>query len=171
MAQLVNTIAPIMTETGGGSWRQTTYYPFLHASLYGRGVALQQVVRSPSYTIKYDRTLSWWNRAMGMRDTGEKEIPVIESVAVINDRDLTIFAVNKDPLNSSAFTCEIRGFDEYVVAEYIVMEHGDLKAKNTATDPDNVKPHAGGDAKVKANMIIATLPVLSWNVIRLKRKN
>ena len=28
IAQLVNVIAPIMTETGGPAWKQTTYYPY-----------------------------------------------------------------------------------------------------------------------------------------------
>ena len=36
LAQLVNVIAPIMTRGGGGCWAQTTYYPFMHASRYGR---------------------------------------------------------------------------------------------------------------------------------------
>ena len=30
LAQLVNVIAPIMTETGGPAWRQTIFYPFMH---------------------------------------------------------------------------------------------------------------------------------------------
>ena len=29
IAQLVNVIAPIMTEPGGAAWRQTIYYPLL----------------------------------------------------------------------------------------------------------------------------------------------
>ena len=28
LAQLVNVIAPIMTEPGGPTWRQTTFFPF-----------------------------------------------------------------------------------------------------------------------------------------------
>lgn len=28
LAQLINAIAPIMTEPGGPAWRQTTFYPF-----------------------------------------------------------------------------------------------------------------------------------------------
>ena len=32
LAQLVNTIAPIMTEPNGRAWVQTIYYPFLYAS-------------------------------------------------------------------------------------------------------------------------------------------
>ena len=49
IAQLVNVIAPIMTEPGGAAWRQTIYYPYYFASVYGRGVALQLTVRSPGY--------------------------------------------------------------------------------------------------------------------------
>src|SRR5690606_34416682 len=40
LAQLVNVIAPIMTEPGGPAWRQTTFYPFADASRYGRGQVL-----------------------------------------------------------------------------------------------------------------------------------
>ena len=36
IAQLVNVIAPIMTQTGGPAWKQTIYYPLYLASLYGR---------------------------------------------------------------------------------------------------------------------------------------
>ena len=49
IAQLVNVIAPIMTEPGGPAWRQTTYYPYYFASRYGRGTALQLMVASPGY--------------------------------------------------------------------------------------------------------------------------
>ena len=47
LAQLVNVIAPIMTQTGGPAWRQTIYWPFLHGSQYGRGRALHLQVSSP----------------------------------------------------------------------------------------------------------------------------
>ena len=32
LAQLVNVIAPIMTETGGPAWRQTIFWPFAQLS-------------------------------------------------------------------------------------------------------------------------------------------
>ncbi|OMF26535.1 hypothetical protein BK133_20485 [Paenibacillus sp. FSL H8-0548] len=38
LAQLVNVIASIMTENGGGSWTQSIYYPYMHVSVYGRGI-------------------------------------------------------------------------------------------------------------------------------------
>src|SRR5690606_18291070 len=34
LAQLVNVIAPIMTEPGGPAWRQTTFFPFAEASSF-----------------------------------------------------------------------------------------------------------------------------------------
>ena len=52
IAQLVNVIAPIMTETGGPAWKQTTYYPYYFASLYGRGDALNVAVDVPTYDAK-----------------------------------------------------------------------------------------------------------------------
>ena len=52
IAQLVNVIAPIMTENGGPAWKQTTYYPYHYASLYGRGDALDVAVDVPTYDAK-----------------------------------------------------------------------------------------------------------------------
>src|SRR4029077_15483522 len=49
LAQLVNVIAPIMTEPGGPAWRQTTFYPFADASRYSRGQVLQVQLQSPTY--------------------------------------------------------------------------------------------------------------------------
>ena len=44
LARLVNVIASIMTRNGDGAWAQTIYWPFLHASKYGRGTALRALV-------------------------------------------------------------------------------------------------------------------------------
>ena len=49
IAQLVNVIAPIMTEPGGAAWRQTIYYPYYFASIFGRGTALNLAVKCPGY--------------------------------------------------------------------------------------------------------------------------
>ena len=61
LAQLVNVIAPIMTEPDGKAWRQTIYYPFLHASRYGRGVVLQPLLdyrRMRPLSMEWFRILS-----------------------------------------------------------------------------------------------------------------
>jgi len=48
-AQLVNAIAPIMTEPGGASWRQTIFHPFALTSRYAKGEVLRVVIDSPTY--------------------------------------------------------------------------------------------------------------------------
>ena len=49
LAQLVNAIAPIMTEPGGDAWRQTTFFPFALASSLARGVTLELKLDCPTY--------------------------------------------------------------------------------------------------------------------------
>jgi alpha-N-arabinofuranosidase len=172
LAQLVNVIAPIMTETGGRAWRQTTYYPFLHASLYGRGTVLNPVISSPTYPVEYERTLSHFLAESGIEKIGQRTIPVLDATAVLSQdtNNLTIFAVNKDQTGVLELTCELRDFDKYTVIEHLVLEHDDLKATNTADHPDTVIPHANGDATVTDTQVKASLPKLSWNVIRLSRQ-
>src|SRR5262249_25887530 len=50
LAQLVNVIAPIMTNSTG-LYRQTIYYPYSWALQYARGAALNLAVESPTYEI------------------------------------------------------------------------------------------------------------------------
>ncbi len=49
LAQLVNVIAPIMTEPGGPAWRQTTFFPFAITSRLARGVTLELKLDCPTY--------------------------------------------------------------------------------------------------------------------------
>ena len=53
IAQLVNVIAPIMTEPGGAAWRQTIFYPFAQMSHFGRGRVLRAEIDSPVYDATY----------------------------------------------------------------------------------------------------------------------
>jgi alpha-N-arabinofuranosidase len=46
LAQLVNVIAPIMTNANG-LFRQTSYYPYSWALQYARGRVLDLVIESP----------------------------------------------------------------------------------------------------------------------------
>ncbi|MBL7177418.1 MAG: alpha-N-arabinofuranosidase [Desulfobacteraceae bacterium] len=155
LAQLVNVIAPIMTVNGGPSWCQTIFYPFLHASLYGRGEALMPVIDSPVFE----------NRSFG-------EVPIIDAVATINDEkeELAVFVVNRDMEGSVSFECDMRSLEGYKVVEHIVLEHQDVKARNTKDNPHTIVPHENGDASIEAGIIKALLPKLSWNVIRLSKR-
>ncbi|MDF2960798.1 MAG: alpha-N-arabinofuranosidase [Paenibacillus sp.] len=156
MAQLVNVIAPIMTDNGGAAWRQTIFYPYMHASVYGRGVALNPIISSPKYDSK-DFT----------------DVPYLESTAVYNEEnnELTVFAVNKDSDAALLLDVDIRGFSGFQVVEHIVLENDDIKATNTSSHPNRVAPHNNGGAQVKDGFIQASLPKLSWNVIRLKARS
>ena len=63
LAQLVNVIAPIMTETGGPAWRQTIFHPFAQMSRLGRGRVLRAQVecadlRAPATTTRAGRRTS-----------------------------------------------------------------------------------------------------------------
>ena len=53
LAQLVNVIAPIMTEDGGRCFRQTTYYPYKTMLEYAKGVALDLNVQTPTVSSDY----------------------------------------------------------------------------------------------------------------------
>ncbi|WNS80596.1 alpha-N-arabinofuranosidase [Domibacillus sp. DTU_2020_1001157_1_SI_ALB_TIR_016] len=155
LAQLVNVIAPIMTEQNGSAWKQTIYYPFMHASVYGRGIALHPIVSSPKYDSK-DFT----------------DVPVLESMAVYNEEQdqLTIFALNREVREPLQLECDIRNFEGYEVAEHIVLENrGNVKQSNSAGSTP-VKPHSNGDASIDGGTVTASLPALSWNVIRLQKR-
>jgi alpha-N-arabinofuranosidase len=154
LAQLVNVIAPIMTANDGPAWRQTIFYPYMHASLYGRGTALQPIVSSPKYDSK-DFT----------------DIPYLETIAVHNEEleELTVFAVNRDQHESLLLECDIRGFAGYRVVEHMVMESDDVRRSNTLEAPQTVVSHRGGNAEADGGVVTASLNKLSWNVIRLKR--
>ncbi|MGA2639525.1 MAG: alpha-N-arabinofuranosidase [Spirochaetia bacterium] len=151
LAQLVNAIAPIMTATGGPAWRQTTFYPFLHASRFGRGMVLNPSIDSPRYDS---------------RDFAG--VPFLEAAAVHEEErgDLTIFAVNRSPKEQLELGGELRGFPSLSVAEHLVLDHPEAKAANTAGS-EKVKPRSGGGAKIDGSRLYARLPALSWNVIRL----
>lgn len=153
LAQLVNVIAPIMTENGGKAWAQTIYYPFMHASVYGRGLVLNPIVKSPTYDSK-DFT----------------DVPTIEAQAVFNEEEeaLTIFVVSRDQNDTTELTCDLRQFAGYRVVEHLVLEHDDIKARNTADNPLNVVPHNRGGARIVDGQLSAPISKLSWNVIRLK---
>lgn len=154
LAQLVNVIAPIMTEKGGEAWRQPIFYPYMHASVYGRGESLKPLISSPKYDCS-DFT----------------DVPYVDAAVVYSEEEetLTIFAVNKaeDQMETEI---SLRGFESYQIAEHIVLEHQDIKATNQH-NRKNVVPHSNGSSSVSENGLTAHFTPLSWNVIRLKKQS
>ena len=155
LAQLVNVIAPIMTEKDGGmAWKQTIYYPFMHVSRFGRGVVLQPIIDTPAH------------------DTKEHEnVTDIESVVVWNEEaeEVTIFAVNRNIEEDIELTTDFRSMEGYQVAEHIVLENSNLKLCNSAGE-SSVFPQNVSRSTMDKGILTSVLKSTSWNVIRLKNK-
>lgn len=152
LAQLVNVLAPISTVSGGNAWRQSIYWPFLHASRFGRGTVLDTRVMSPCYdNPTFD------------------SVPLLDAIVTFDEacHELTVFAVNRSQEEALALEGDFRSLPDLRVVEHLVLEHGDTKATNTSEHPDVVVPHSRGDAALQDGRLDATLPKLSWNVIRL----
>jgi alpha-L-arabinofuranosidase len=151
-AQLVNVIAPIMAEPGGPAWRQAIFYPFVHASRFGRGTVLRVEPESPIHdTALYG------------------SVPLLETTATLDEdrRILTIFAVNRDQREVLELNGDLRAFPGYHVEEHLVLTDEDVRATNTAEDPERVRPRSEPDTKITDGRLRTVLPPLSWNVIRL----
>ncbi len=144
LAQLVNVIAPIMTETGGRAWAQTIFHPFRDASRFARGTALDCRVECPSYD----------GGAYG-------ETPTVEAAAVVSGDELTVLAVNRSLTEDGELTLDLRGFGTPELTEHRQLWHEDLKAVNTAGEPENVAPSAGDGRTLRRH---------SWNVLRYRLK-
>lgn len=153
LAQLVNVIAPIMTEENGQSWKQTIFYPFLHASKYGRGIALQSIVHCNKHDTR-DYT----------------DVNDIESVAVFNEEkdEVTVFAVNRNLKDNVILECDVRSFEGYELVEHIVLESENIKEVNTL-GKESVFPKNVTRSEIIDGIMISNLCKASWNVIRLKK--
>ena len=152
LAQLVNVIAPIMTRNGGGCWAQTIYYPFMHASQYGRGTVLKAVVQSPVY------------------DCSDYEgVPTIDTAATLSDDgSVTVFCVNRDLSEPCLLDLDLRSFGDLRMTDHIVLHHDDVKAINTEENPFNVAPATLPLTELDAGRAEIPIPPLSWNVLRFQ---
>mgnify|MGYP001203682494 CR=1 FL=1 len=143
-----------MTEKRGKAWRQSIFYPFQHASLFGRGDVLLPIISSPVYDSQ-----------------DYSDVPYLEAAAVWQEekKELTIFAVNRDWQEGMVLETELKGFSDVRLIEHIVLEHPDLKAVNSKDHPDTIVPQANGETKITDNKVTSILNKLSWNVIRLRQ--
>ena len=165
LAQLVNAIAPIMTETGGPAWRQTIFYPFAQFSNFGRGRVLRTQVDSPTYAASYFDPRGKQDLIFPL-----PAVPYLKLAAVHDDRAdrLTLFALNRNLNEEIALHVTAEGFSGLVVEQALQLHEPDLGAVNTKSHPDRVKPSALTGVRAQAPNLYATLLPASWNVIRMK---
>lgn len=145
LAQLVNCIAPIMTQEGGKSWTQTIYWPFLYTSRYGRGTALKIKKEAPSYTCR-----------------ARKDASYLSSCAVLSEEEniLSLFLINKSP--DEEMVLSLPGIKGELIS-FVTIDGVPLDAVNTAASQP-VVPREVTEKRLDE----LKLPASSWNMLRIK---
>jgi alpha-N-arabinofuranosidase len=154
LAQLVNVIAPIMTEPGGRIWKQTTFHPFALTARHAAGEVLRLAVDAPvQETAKFG------------------DVPVLDAVATHDPETggLVLFAVNRSLTETLSLDVDLRGFAGLRVVEALTLANPDVTWSATADDDSSVLPRTNPSAAVVDGRATAQLPPVSWSVIRLGR--
>ena len=156
LAQLVNVIAPVMTEPGGPAWRQTTYFPFALTSRFARGRVLP-------ITIDCD-TL----------ETAEHGRVDLVDAVVTRDTDggTAIFLVNRSTESAVTVSVDLGAVGPVTSAHATTLHDEEPYARNTLSTPDRVRPRANPTltmtAGTTAGRATLELPPVSWSVVVLE---
>ncbi|KTR92617.1 alpha-L-arabinofuranosidase, partial [Microbacterium testaceum] len=153
LAQLVNVIAPIMTEPGGPSWRQTTFFPFAITSRLAQGDAVRLQVDAPLIeTAKFGA------------------VPAVDAVAT-HDAETgasAIFLVHRGREDAVDLAIDISGLGDVEIVEAHVLHDDDPYARNTLEDPERVQPRTL-ETRVADGILHVTLPPIAWAALSLRR--
>jgi alpha-N-arabinofuranosidase len=150
LAQLVNVIAPIMTEPGGPAWKQTTFHPFAITSRFAHGTALRPLIDAPHHRTELYGTVS-----------------AIDAAATHDVDGTTLFLVNRHPDQASDTIVELRGTSEQQLVEAGTLAEADPYATNTVQNPEAVTIRPLGPA-LHGHQLRVTLPPASWTYVRLE---
>ncbi|MGX5695536.1 arabinosylfuranosidase ArfA [Agromyces soli] len=152
LAQLVNVIAPIMTEPGGIAWRQTTFFPFSITSRLAQGDALALKLEVPTYETKAYGT-----------------VPLVDAVATHDAATgrSAVFLVNRSVSEPVTLTVDIASLGEVSLLESHTLSDDDVYAKNTLADPERVAPRANDSVRIEGGSLTVTLPPVSWTALSL----
>ncbi|MEV8099534.1 alpha-N-arabinofuranosidase [Kitasatospora sp. NPDC085879] len=150
LAQLVNVIAPIMTEPGGPAWRQTSFYPFSITSRLAAGEVIRPAIESPTYTTaRYG------------------EASVIDAVATVEEDRSALFLVNRGLSQPAQVTVDVRSLGSSRILEALTLADQDVYAKNTLAEPNRVVPHTNPNATMTDGVLTIELPPVSWTAVAL----
>ncbi len=119
LAQLVNVIAPIMTQKNGGMFKQSIYYPYLLALRYAHGTALQLKICADKRGSVY----------------GDSE-PVYAACAYENGT-YRIFVINKSEREED-YTFDFQVTPVIMTGRTVIT--GNLHDHNDFSHPDTVVP-------------------------------
>ena len=152
LAQLVNVIAPIMTEPGGPAWRQTTFFPFAITARLAQGTVLRVAVESPSYeTSEYG------------------SVPLVDAVATIdNDRgEVAVFLVHRSQDAATTVSIDVGSLGPVRIGESITLADDDPTAANTLEHRERVAPTPNRSVRIEGGVLTVELPPISWTALRL----
>lgn len=150
LAQLVNVIAPIVTQKNGKAIRQTIFYPFRYLSEYGRGMVLQPVVHTLKTETKYGET------------------PLLHTCVVqCDDGTVTVFCLNIDN-EEMQVSMNLASYGSLTMIEHLCLDGDDLNAKNTFENPNLVAPRTIIHADGVFSSWNVVLPKQSWNMLRFR---
>ena len=166
LAQLVNVIAPIMTQTGGPAWRQTIFHPFAQMSHFGRGRVLKAEIDSPTYAASYFDPRGATDLYFPLPKVPYLKLAAVEDPAT---GAVTLFALNRHLEEPMSLDVALAGYGTPVLIEALQLRHDDLSATNTQEHPDRVSPTPLKQVTLAADRVKATLGPASWNMIRLGR--
>ncbi len=153
MAQLVNVIAPIMTEPGGPCWTQTTYIPFAATSRLARGVSLRLELGCGTFPTDQ-----------------HGDVPVVDGVATHDEKSggATVFVVNRSLDQPFELDVDVSPVGASRVVETVALWDHDLMAVNTMRDPGRVRAQENASARVTDGRLTAVLPPVSWTAIAVR---
>jgi alpha-N-arabinofuranosidase len=152
LAQLVNVIAPIMTEPGGATWRQTTFFPFALTSRLAVGSALEVKLESDTYT-----TATYG------------EASIVDAVATHDAATgkTAIFLVNRSQDAPTTVSIDVSHLGAVSITETHTLADDDIYAKNTLAQQDRVGVHPNDSAVINEGTLTIALPAVSWTAIAL----
>ncbi|MGH9741369.1 MAG: alpha-N-arabinofuranosidase, partial [Candidatus Acidiferrum sp.] len=151
LAQLVNVIAPIMTNEKG-LLRQTIYYPYSWALEFAHGSALDLLVDSPTYDVSGMGAVGYVDAAGTYQaDTGK----------------IALFFLNRDLAKPHEIQIVWEGSSPRS-AETLVITGDDLKATNTFESPAHVIAQKGEPPTAAAGRTTLELPPRSYTVVQWK---
>jgi alpha-N-arabinofuranosidase len=152
LAQLVNVIAPLMTNRTS-VLKQTIYYPYAWALHHCRGEVVDLVVTSPTYEVA---------------DLGD--VPYLDVVATRDGQngEATLLVLNRDLEKSRAIELVWRVAAPNRVKLSQVITGPDLKASNTFADPAKVVPQQLEPPKSLGSRMTVEVPAKSYSVFVFK---
>jgi len=162
LAQLVNVIAPIMTNENG-VLRQTIFYPYSWALQHARGTALSVVPEGPAYAVSPPGRPS---EAIGVVGPSLGDVPYLDAVATHDPegKAITLFVLNRDLSAPRDLELVWRDATPASVKTCLTLTGQDLKATNTFDQPNRIVPQKLDAPRLGSTMTVQ-LPARSYSVL------